>query len=294
MRKLINILASKVSSLLGTSQIKSIHEDVVRIKDVSDGILIERFLNESLFQNRKYSQSKRITHFHRSVFTQNGEDGIIEEIFNRIGVTNEFFVEFGVHGVKNNSTFLLVKGWNGLWIGGKDEGEKLVSKKFRSMIERNKLLYRRSWITKDNIQDIFLQSNVPNEFDFLSIDLDGNDYWVWESINRFSPRVVCIEYNASFPPNVSWIMSYNEKHRWDQSNYFGASLSALEHLGRRKGYELVGCDITGCNAFFVRKDQNLDLFESPFTAAHHYEPPRYHLRKASGHKQSFGPFEKVI
>ncbi len=85
-------------------------------------------------------------------------------------------------------------------------------------------------------------------------------------------------------------MAYNESHVWDQTSYFGASLKALEILAKKKGYELVCCDFAGCNAFFIRNDQNSELFEGPFTAVHHYEPPRYYLGRYSGHKQGFGAY----
>ena len=235
--------------------------------------------------------SKRITHFHKSVFTQNGEDGIIEEIFNRIGTSNKFFVEFGVHGVKNNSTFLLLKDWKGAWLGGSQRAQVNIESNFAQQVRCGQLEFKTSWITKDNIEDLFDELHVPKEFDYLSIDLDGNDYWVWESIQRYRPRVVSIEYNATFPASTSWVMSYNPNHSWDQSSYFGASLKALELLAKKKAYTLVGCDFTGCNAFFVRDDQDLDLFQDPFTAEFHYEPPRYFLKRPSGHQQGFGPFE---
>jgi len=290
MRALVNLITRKISSLLGTTPLKGIHEDITRIRELNEGLLVEMFLKDNLFNNETYLKSKKLTHFHRSVYTQNGEDGIIEEIFKRIGFTNKFFVEFGVHGVKNNSTFLLINDWKGLWIGGSDEGAKFISEKFKFLIDQRKLTHTQSWITRNNIEQIFLKNNVPVNFDFLSIDLDGNDYWIWEAIENYSPRIVCIEYNATFPPGVSWVMAYNENHVWDQTSYFGASLKAIENLGKKKGYELVCCDFAGCNAFFIRNDQNLELFERPFTAEHHYEPPRYYLGRNSGHKQGFGAY----
>jgi hypothetical protein len=292
MRRLINLLTNKISSLLGTAPIKNILQDVSRIRSVQENILIQNFLGKNLYQNNAYTESKKITHYHRSIFTQNGEDGIIGEIFNRIGVTNKFFVEFGVHGVKNNSTFLLVNGWSGVWIGSGDVSRDAILSQFDFLLDKKKLKYVDEWITRANISDVLGQSEVPKEFDLLSIDIDGNDFWVWEAIASFSPRVVCIEYNATFPPSVSWVMSYNEKHIWNGSSYFGASLKSLENLGNRKGYHLVGCDFAGCNAFFVRKDQNLDLFERPFSAENHYEPPRYFLEIPSGHQQGFGRFDQ--
>jgi hypothetical protein len=293
MRKFINLLKRKIASLLGTTSIEVIYQNVARIKDVCTNIQIDEYLQKNLFQNKVYSESKRITHHHRSVYTQNGEDGIIEEIFKRIGVTNKYFVEFGVHGVKNNSTLLLIKNWTGLWIGGSELSKQFISGKFKSLQDSSKLTFVHRWITKGNIEKIFEENRVPKEFDFLSIDLDGNDYWIWDAIKNYSPRVVCVEYNATFPASLPWVMTYNEKHSWDQSSYFGASLKSLEILGKRKGYELIGCDFAGCNAFFIRNDQNLDLFERPFTSEHHYEPPRYYLKRPSGHKQGFGPFEQV-
>ncbi len=130
MRKLINALNRKVASFLGTTKIPKISDDIGRIKGILEYPIIINFLDNYLFNNVKYNSTKRITHYHKSVFTQNGEDGIIEEIFNRIGTTNKFFVEFGVHGVKNNSTLLLVKGWKGLWIGGDKLAKKYISDNF--------------------------------------------------------------------------------------------------------------------------------------------------------------------
>jgi hypothetical protein len=120
---------------------------------------------------------------------------------------------------------------------------------------------------------------VTGDIDLLSIDIDGNDYWVWQSITVVEPRVVVIEYNARYPPGLSWIMPYNPRNQFWDDGYFGASLSALEELGRQKGYVLVGCDFTGTNAFFVRQGLANGKFCAPFVAENHYEPPRYFLRR---------------
>jgi hypothetical protein len=294
MRTFVNWITKKISSLVGTVHLKSIYEETTRIRELYEGIALEKYLQENLFTNEAYVNSKKITHFHKSVFTQNGEDGLIDEIFRRIGVIDNYFVEFGVHGIKNNSTYLLVKGWKGLWIGGSEMGGKIIPGKFNDLMKSGRLDFSRNWITRENIEGIFDEKRVPKKFDFLSIDLDGNDYWIWKAIQNYSPRVVCIEYNATFPPDILWVMSYDPNHIWDQTNYFGASLKALEKLGKEKGYVLVGCDFAGCNVFFIRNDQNLALFETPFTSEHHYEPPRYFLSKSSGHIQGFGPFEASL
>ena len=292
-RTLINFIIRKVSALLGTSKINQIERQINHIEDVVSNIYIDNYLKDNLFLNKKYINSNRITIHHKSVFTQNGEDGILEEIFNRLGIKNGYFVEFGVHGIKNNSTYLLIKGWKGVWIGGGSKAGLEINKIFKQQIGSKDLIFSKYWITKDNIENIFKTLNINTEFDYLSIDIDGNDYWVWEAIKSYKPKVVSIEYNATFPSETSWVMAYNPNHHWEQNSYFGASLKALEILGEKKGYKLIGCDFTGCNAFFVRSDQNIEAFQHPYTAEFHYEPPRYFLKKATGHLQGFGPFDII-
>jgi len=99
--------------------------------------------------------------------------------------------------------------------------------------------------------------------------------------------VVVIEYNAIFPPPVRWVMPYDPAAKWTGNSNHSASLKSLELLGRAKGYSLVGCSFAGVNAFFVRNDLLGDLFEAPFTAEHHYEPPRFFLIHKAGHPRTF-------
>ena len=123
------------------------------------------------------------------------------------------------------------------------------------------------------------QGGVSGEIDLLSIDIDNNDYWVWKAITRINPRVVVIEYNATLRPPMSLVVPYEPERTWDgATNYFGASLEAFVRLGRSKGYRLVGCSISGVNAFFVRDDIAGDHFFDPATAEELYEPPRYLFR----------------
>jgi hypothetical protein len=134
-----------------------------------------------------------------------------------------------------------------------------------------------SFITRENIASLFDGIGVPAEFDLLSIDIDQNTYYAWDGLSNYRPRVVVVEYNSSLPPDVDWKVRYDPGRTWDGTNNFGASLKAFELLGRDYGYSLVGCDFIGVNAFFVRDDLVGDSFAEPFTAANHYEPPRYHL-----------------
>jgi hypothetical protein len=181
--------------------------------------------------------------FERSWYSQNGEDGILRIIFEKIDVTNRFCVEFGVEdGRECNTRYLLEKaGWSGLRMDGGS-----YSAYFGQV--------HQEFITAENICSLFAKYAVPKQFDLLSIDIDGNDYWVWRAVEGYSPRVVVIEYNASLLPHESKTIRYDPGFRWDGSNYFGASLLALAKLGRVKGYTLIGCDSQGVNAFFVRND----------------------------------------
>ena len=127
----------------------------------------------------------------------------------------------------------------------------------------------------ENINTLLAANVSGTEIDLMSIDIDGNDFHVFAAINAVSPRVVVMEYNAKFPPPIRFCMKYNVEHAWKENDCFGASLKFLEVEMGRKGYALVGCNITGANAFFVRKDLVKQKFNKPFSAEQHYEPPRY-------------------
>jgi hypothetical protein len=227
------------------------------------------------------------------MFSESDEDGIIAEIFRRIGAENRVFFEFGVgDGLGNNTLSLLLGGWRGFWIEGSAEFVAAIQTNIREYIESGRLRVLQSFITKDNINDLIRKLDMPPSIDLLSIDIDGNDYWVWQAIEAVSPRVVVIEYNATLRPTHSIVMKYNAANQWNGTNYMGASLAALEKLGRLKGYDLVGCNYTGVNAFFVRQDLAKDLFFAPFTAENHYEPARY-LRLKAGHPAGVGPYEEI-
>jgi hypothetical protein len=113
---------------------------------------------------------------------------------------------------------------------------------------------RHAFVTPRNINDLLYEASVPHDLDILSIDIEGNDFWVWAAITNFRPRVVIIEYNAGLDPRSCLVQPYVEDWQWDGTSYYGASLGALRWLGRERGYRLVHTDLTGVNAFFVRED----------------------------------------
>lgn len=250
-----------------------------------------KFRQELLKSDSRYSDPKNLTRYERSIYSQSGEDGIIQEIFKRIGMTNRFFVEFGAgNGLQNCTTALLLQNWIGLWIEADEVNAQTILTKFSFLIRKYRLTFQNLKITPDNIEKSFADTNVPEEFDLLSIDIDGNDYWVWKAIKRFNPRVVICEYNGRFGPDIQWVMEYNPHHTWRGSCYFGASLKSYQVLAKQKGYTLVGCTMSGVNAFFVRDDLIKDFFCQDTSTANHYEPQRFFLIQEPIHPSDFGPF----
>ncbi len=187
------------------------------------------------------------------VRSQNGEDGILQEIFRRIGTRNRFFVEFGVEtGVECNAAHLVHEhGWSGLFLEPCEAQFLRLQENYRAYPRAR---CQRTAVTSENIESILAANEVPAELDLLSIDVDGNDYWIWVAIANWRPRVVVIEYNAAYPPPRKWVLKEDPDYRWNGTNYHGASLASLHALGAKKGYALVGTDSRGVNAFFVRDD----------------------------------------
>jgi len=234
--------------------------------------------NADLELQQRLQNPLYLEQFGYKVYSQNDEDGIIEEIFNRIGITNKTFIEFGVqNGLESNGHFLLHKGWRGLWIEGSKKYCEKIQKIFKGPLKQKQLTLANSFITAENINEIIGKNFATPQIDLLSIDIDGNDYHVWKAIKCVSPRVVVIEYNALFPPKHEWIMPYNASHVWDKSDNMGASLKSLETLAETLGYQLVGTNLNGTNAFFVKKELTGDLFILPATSEKLYNPARYNV-----------------
>lgn len=226
---------------------------------------------------------QRLEHFGWRVFSQNEEDGIISEIFRRIGTTDKCFIEFGcADGRENNSRLLLEReGWHGLWMDGRKQNILNAHNMFREHLDKGLLRALPAFITQDNINElIHLHTPSPrNDIDLLVIDIDGNDAHVWKAITIVRPRVVCIEYNAYAGPFEEWTIDYDPQFRMthDNGHIFGASLKLLDRVSREKGYTLVGCNITGVNAFFVRDDLLADKFVKA-SVPEFFHPPRFRLK----------------
>ena len=256
-------------------------------------LLLEMHLQQ-LLRAPPYDASERLERHGLRAFSQNDEDGILQEIFRRIGTGDKTFVEFGVQdGLQNNTRLLLYQGWRGLWIEADANACRSIRRSFDAEIASGKLQVCQRLVTAENITGLIDAARL-GDIDLLSIDIDGNDYWIWEAIS-LRPKVLVIEYNAKFPPPTKWVMQYNPQHRWDYTDYQGASLESLTELSRSKGYTLVGCCLAGVNAFFLRDDLVRDHFAQPDTKAL-YNQPRYYMQRflASGHPSGpFGPYESL-
>jgi hypothetical protein len=196
------------------------------------------------------------------VFSQFGDDGIIQYLVHRLQPLPDTFVELGVENYRESNTrFLLVNNnWRGLVLDGDEDSINYIQRD--EIYWRHTLTACRAFITRENINELLREARFTGEIGLLSIDIDGNDYWVWEKIGIVDPVVVIIEYNSIFGPDLAVTIPYEPqfaRHRAHYSGQFwGASLQALKLVADRKGYSLVGCNSAGNNAYFVRNDKLAD------------------------------------
>jgi hypothetical protein len=219
-----------------------------------------------------------------TVFSQFGEDGILQFLVQRVPIELEVFVEFGVEDYhESNTRFLLVHdNWRGLVIdGGTTHVEFLRA---TGLGWRHHIDAVSAFIDRDNINGLIRAAGIEGDIGVLSVDIDGNDYWVLERIDVISPRILIVEYNSTFGPEAAVTVPYDPGFvRGDQHPswlYWGASLAALTRLADRKGYALVGGNKAGNNAFFVRRDVLGELPEVGVADA--YAPSRFRESRGPG------------
>ena len=206
----------------------------------------------------EYLSKAEISQNEFQVFSQWGEDGIIQFLLRHIKISRKIFVEFGVENyTESNTRFLLVnENWSGLVIDGNKNHIDYI--KSDPIYWRHNLKAVNYFITKENINSLLSENGIQGEMGILSIDIDGNDYWVWEAIDVVSPAIVIVEYNFRLGVDKALTIPYQEYFVRSESHYsmvyYGASLKSLCLLGKRKGYAFVGCNSAGCNAFFIRCD----------------------------------------
>lgn len=239
-------LASKISSRIASETLRRLQEHAVSHPNTraiygTIGVLADRY----------GYRAQHLTAAEHKVFSQNGEDGVIAEIFHRIGTESEYFVEFGAEtGAECNTRFLAdVLDWRGVYFEADETNFQGLSARFRN---NQRIQTFKRHITPETINECFQLAGVPIDIDLLSIDVDGQDLWVWNALEDYRPRVVVVEYNSGLDP--SGTMVEREGVYQGFVDTFGASIGALRKIGAEKGYRLVHCDLSGVNAFFVRED----------------------------------------
>ena len=175
--------------------------------------------------------------------------GDILEVLQMIDCKERYFIEFGSAGINDNCELLWKKlGWSGLLIEGDPKRYELS----KTHANGYSVKLTHAMITQGNINQLFKQAEVPNDIGVMSIDIDGMDYWIWKAIDtKYRPRLVMIEYNSYLGPDRLAVMPYADDYQWDQTSYMGSSLRSITNMANDKGYQLIGCDIWGTNAFYV-------------------------------------------
>lgn len=225
------------------------------------------------------------------VFSQFGEDGILQYLVRETGIrrNEQIFVEFGVQNyVESNTRFLLFNdNWRGLILDGSEQYMSFV--RGQDLYWRHDLTAVTAWITRDNINDLIKDAGFYGDVGILSVDIDGNDYWVWERISVINPVIVVVEWNSVFGPDHAISIPYSEDFERGTAHYsnlyWGASIQAFNHLAERKGYALMGSNTAANNLFFVRRDRLGRL--NPLTPHQAYLDSRFRDSRDANHQLNF-------
>ena len=228
--------------------------------------------------NQQRTDIKSLHDVEFKVFSQFGEDGIIQYLIQVANITPEemTFIEFGVENyLESNTRFLLVNNnWRGLVLDGSEQNINTIKK--QDFYWRNDLTALHAWIDRDNINLLLENAGFSGEIGLLSVDIDGNDYWVWQAINVVNPVIVVVEWNSVFGSEAAISIPYDPEFFRSNAHYsnlyYGASISAFEYLGKQKGYSLIGSNSAGNNLFFIRNDRVGSL--KPLTAREAYVKSR--------------------
>lgn len=250
MRKLITAISRKIMEV--------VHFEARRVEYVERILINQGRLLTTQQTNGSTNQRLNLKEKEFSIFSQFGEDGIIQYLVNLIDIPNKTFIEFGVEDFgESNCRFLMMKdNWRGFVIDGNDRNiSRLIKNYYYWKYDLQAIC---AFVNKDNIEDLLDQSGFDHDLGILSIDLDGVDYFILSSIAKFKPRILICEFNPIFGPTRKVTVPYDEKfqrfkHHYS-GQYWGASLSAINDVATRLGYGLIGTNSAGHNAFFIRDD----------------------------------------
>jgi hypothetical protein len=230
--------------------------DLDLLKDLKNVLYVDRIYSSLQILNSRHRNTKEreidLATSELRLFSQNGEDGVLNTILSAIGDANNYFVEFGVgDGWSCNSRLLAeVFDWNGLFM---EIDEKELSLLKQRYCNSKKIKCENAAVSPSNINQLFEKFRVPERFGVLSIDIDGQDYWVWKALDKvYQPDVVIMEYNSALDLTVPKVEKEGVTG-FPLTATWGASLAAINDLAKEKGYRLVHLEMAGVNAFFVRE-----------------------------------------
>lgn len=258
--------------------------DMSGISAARSASLLCELVELQLMQNVKYLEPQALMPFRQKIFSQYGQDGMLAEIFRRIGEGEKRFVEIGTAPEENNSNLLLLKGWSGLWVDAGLADDTQLPASIQTLIRDDKLKICREFVNRENCRTLLTGNGSAGELDLLSIDIDYNTHHVFTELLPLKPRVFSVEYNGMLPPDLDWTAPYDATAVWDGSTFYGATLGTISAAAEAGGYSLVGCELSGTDAFFVRHELLKGQFLRPGDAAFHWEPLRMHLGQMQRHR----------
>lgn len=273
---LIKILTS-LGNVLGLNAIK---QQLLEMKILSAQTCIN--------QMKMMPPVKKLTDAEYKVFSQFGDDGILQYLIHHLNIppSLQTFVEFGVENYEESNTrFLLMNNnWRGLIMDGSESNMEFVHQ--TQYYWKHDLTAKAAFIDTENINDLISSAGFNGEIGILSVDIDGNDYWVWDKINVVNPIIIVAEYNGVFGSQHALSVPYDPTFRRTQAHYsnlyWGCSLAALNHLAVKKGYTFAGCNSAGNNAYFIRNDYINDQIPKPALDEGFSEPKFRESRSEAG------------
>lgn len=274
------------------------------INNIVSNTETHKLLSNTMVQNGRIwtqllLQNKNVKSLHETefkVFSQWGDDGIIQYLVNYLDIDNKTFIEFGVEDyLESNTRFLLINdNWSGLIMDG---SESHISKiKNDEMYWKHDLIAKSSFITAENINQLIAEEEINGRIGLLHIDIDGNDYWIWKALKVVEPIIMIIEFNSVFGFERAITIPYkNDFIRTSEhfSNlYAGSSILSLCDLAEDKGYAFIGCNSAGNNAYFVKNEFLKDM--KPLTAKEGYVESKFRESRSEDGKLSYLRSEKRV
>lgn len=228
-------------------------------------IILSGTIMSAINADRTESIINNIQNAEFKVFSQFGDDGIIQFIVNYLEIEDKFFIEFGVEDYRESNTrFLLMNNnWEGLVMdGSQDSVSEIINAGY---YWRYGLTAKHLFVDEENINDFLVQNSLQRKIGLLHIDIDGNDYWIWKAIHGIDPTIVIVEYNAVFGVDNPWTVPYDKGFNRTKAHFsnlfWGTSLLSLCELAKEKGYIFIGTNNAGNNAYFIKNGKQKDLKE---------------------------------